>query len=107
MKQLIHRDLLTPRNVCQILHVLQIKVADAKKPNLACFSQLNERFKSLLQWKTATPMQQIKIEAISSLSAQAALASGEGALARGILRQNLAHQKYALPLAFNGFTDQF
>src|SRR5690606_39530040 len=56
--------------------------------------------------RMAAPVQQIEIETVGAETAQAAFASGDCAIARGIARQDLADQEDFVAAAINGFADQ-
>ena len=72
-----------------VVHILGVEIADAVAADLAVLGQLLEGFKSLFQELGAGPVQQIKVDMVAAEVLQTALGRLNGALARGIARQNL------------------
>src|SRR5690348_13594071 len=75
--------------------------------DLAGASEVGEAGHRLMQRYAATPMQEIKVNAVGAEPLQAALARGRDAGSRRIRRQNLADDENPVALAGDGLTDQF
>src|SRR5438132_9816158 len=69
----------------QLLHIGQIKVADAPVTNQTIVPQNVKRIYCLFQWHAATPVQQVKVQSIGPQTLQAPLAGDDRAMASGML----------------------
>src|SRR5262245_24467169 len=88
-------------------HVRRIEVAHPEGADLAGLLELREGSQRLGKRDRPAPMQQIKVDGLHAKTAEAALAGGDGAFPRGIVRIHFADQKYYLPPALNGGPDEF
>ena len=75
----------------RVFHVAAVEVADAEIGDLSRRAQAVERLERLLEPRAAAPVQQVEIDALDAQALQAALAGGDGAGARGVVRIDLAH----------------
>src|SRR5207302_6106300 len=90
----------------QLLHIGQIKVADAPVTNQTIVPQNVKRIYCLFQWHAATPVQQVKVQSIGPQTLQAPLAGDDRAMASGMLGKDFADQEYFVATAGDGRSDE-
>ena len=77
----------------QLRHLVGVEVADAPVADLAVAAQPLERRHGLRQRVRAAPVQQVEVEPVGAEPPQAALAGGDRALGRRVVRVDLADQE--------------
>ena len=101
----LHRAAIVERG--EFFHVLGVEIADAPVADFARAQQRGETFHGFGKRRAAAPMQEIKIEPVGAEPLQAALAGGDHAAPRGILRQHLADQEHFVAPSRDGFAGRF
>ena len=94
------------RELPRLFHVGCIEIAHSERGNLARALELGEDLQCCGERDRAAPVQQVQVNGVHSETPQAALASGNRAAARRILRVDLADQKHIAASAANRFADQ-
>ena len=89
----------------QLVEVARVEVADAPAPDLAGLLQGLEGFDRLGQRMRAAPVQEVEVEPVGAEPLQAALAGGDGAFARGVVRIDLADEIDLVAQAPHGLAD--
>ena len=85
----------------QLLHVVDVEIADAEIADRALGEQGLEAGKHLLEPGAPAPMQKIEIDAVGLEPLQASLAGGDGAGPRRVLRLDLAHDEAVVAASFD------
>ncbi len=93
IEHLVGRAVVAVRRTNDRCRASGVEVADTPLPDLAVLHQRLEGADGLLDRHRARPMQQIEIEAIGLEPFQAALAGRQHALARGVVRIDLADKE--------------
>ena len=89
-------------NAAQLGHVLGVEIGHAPVAELAIGLELLEGGDRLGQRMRAAPVQQVEIDAVRLETLQAALAGGDGACARGVVRIDLADEEDLIAPARHG-----
>jgi hypothetical protein len=93
IEHLVARRTRRPRGGGELVEVVDVEVADAPGEDLAGAAKLLEGRDRLGQGMRAPPVQEIAVEAVRPEPGERALAGRDGALARGVVRQDLRDQE--------------
>ncbi len=104
VENLIRADLRATGGV-ELVHVLDVEVADAPPQDFPGMHERLELLDDLGERRAAAPVQQVQIEAVGAEAAQAAIARGDRAAARGVLRIDLADQVHVVAASGDRFAD--
>src|ERR1700722_19708038 len=94
IEHLVARQALVFQRVSRALQSLHIEVADSRKADQAPFDQLLHGSHRFFDRMAARPVQHVKVEPIRPKASQAAFASFQGALIRGVRRKDFTCQKH-------------
>ncbi len=88
-----------------LLEIAGVEIADAPRRDPAGPLQLIERRDGLGERMRAAPVQQVAVEPVGAQAPQRALAGGDGAGPRGVVRQHLGDEKHLVAAAGDRLAD--
>src|ERR1700722_4822921 len=107
VEHLIGRDRVAATKLDELLHVVDVEIADAPAADLAGGDQRLERVDSFLERDIAAPVQEIEVDLVDAETPETAFAGRNGASPRCMVRQHLADQEQPVATPTDRLPDQF
>ena len=106
VEDLVGGDFLPVSEAASFFHVRCVEVAHSERDDFAGEPKLRECLERFGERDRAAPVQQAQVNGVDAKPAQAPFAGGDGAASCGIVRIDLADQKYFVTPAANRFANQ-
>src|SRR5271170_3470861 len=106
VEHLIGRGRVAATKIGELLHVVDVEIADAPATDLARGDQPLERVESFLERDIAAPVQEIEVDLIDAETPETAFAGRHDAAPGGMVRQRLADQEQPVAAPADRLPDQ-
>src|SRR5438270_13930954 len=89
----------------ELLHVVDVEVADSRLADLLRFEQVSESGERLLERRVAAPVKEVEVDLLDIEPAESSIASRGHAVRRGVLWIELRHDEHLVATTRDRFTD--
>src|SRR6185436_7514823 len=106
VEDLIGCDFVPTIDPDQLVHVVDIEVADSPIADFAIGNEVLKSCDSLFQWNSSGPMKEIEVEMVCAESAQAFFARADCSAPSSVRWHHFAHYKNFFAMPFDCFAEQ-